>query len=446
MRQVLGRLGQWFRLGEISGPLLGVDIGHHSLKVVQLAHHHGEWSLEGVGMAPLPSGAVENGVVRDVEGVSKILIEACKMARASQRQAAAAVGGALVVVREIETPVLPPAQLRNAVRFEAERFLPYNIHEAMIQFQVLRPVEGTPTPRQKVMVMAAQAAAVNSRVATLIKAGLDPLVVDLESFATAYALLELADSFELWHSNVALVDLGASHTEVTVLQEGNPIFVRSIPIGGHQLDRMLAGTFDLSLEEARQWKEREASALPPREEAPQPLPEKPREAEEEAASEAEEAWIPPWEQMGLPPSSEGVEGEKVWDLDEGEEPAAQEVPTPEAEALRLYRALLPSLESLASEIDRTFNYVATYRSVSEMEEERFVQRVYLMGGGALMHGLAQYLQGFLNVPVEVLNPLERLRPATLVPEEILHQAPRFVVAAGLAVRQHVLRRKEAWAA
>lgn len=241
-------------------PLLAIDIGSQSIKVAQLEGDPGKFELKNFGSMPLEPEAVTEGVVRDEEQVTDALMRLLAAEKITNRHTVISVAGEAVMVKKIRVPNLPEDELADAIQEEAEQYIPFDIDDVQIDYQVL---EGAPgfeehefeddeEDKLDILLVAVQNEIIDSRLAVLAAAGLKPVIVDLDVFAMANALANSRNVKDM--GAVALIDLGHTFTHLNILLDGVSTFTRDIPVGGAMCTQNLVKQFQVEPKEAEQFK------------------------------------------------------------------------------------------------------------------------------------------------------------------------------------------------
>lgn len=226
---------------------LGIDLGHHSFKVVQAEATASGWRVLRADSVPTPPDAIRDGVVVDPEQAADALKALLKQARIPVGKCSISVAGASVVVRTVKIPQMPEQTLRKSIKFEAGRYVPTSVDDSFIEFEILGPSgEG----QMEVLIVAAPKDIVETRVRACELAGLEVEAVDIEPFAAYRALVEYSHEPPPEAGAVALIDVGATTTSVSVVAKGQFAMTRSIPQGGATLSEALKGFFKLTDEDA----------------------------------------------------------------------------------------------------------------------------------------------------------------------------------------------------
>jgi type IV pilus assembly protein PilM len=226
---------------------VGIDLGHHTIKAVQLDLTAASWRMSRVQSAPTPPESVKDGVVVDPESCALAIRQLLKRGRFAATSAIISVAGGSVVVRTVRIPKMPEATLRKSIRFEAGRYVPTSVEDSFIEFDILGD---SGDGHMDVMIVAAPRDIVESRVRTCALAGLEVEIVDIEPFAVYRSLIEADPNGDWAARTFALVDIGAATTNLSVISKGHFAMTRTIPQGGHVLTEALKSYFKLSSEDA----------------------------------------------------------------------------------------------------------------------------------------------------------------------------------------------------
>jgi type IV pilus assembly protein PilM len=235
-----------------SPPLIGVDISTSAVKMVELSEAGRGLVVERYVIEPLPKDAVSDGNISNLEVVGEAVKRAWRMMGTRIKNVAVALPAAAVITKKITVPAgQTESELEMQVETEANQYIPFALDEVNLDFQVLGPSSATPEDVE-VLIAASKKEKVEDRVAAVEAAGLKALVVDVESFATqaAFELIEKQLPGGGGGQTIAIVDIGASTTNVIVLRDGQQVYSRSQAFGGNQLTQDIQRKFSLSAEEA----------------------------------------------------------------------------------------------------------------------------------------------------------------------------------------------------
>lgn len=240
-----------FRFG--SRPLIGLDISSSSIKMVELVERgRGCYQVECYATEPLPSDAVVDGKIASIERVSDSIRRAYNRMGSHTKYVAMALPSAAVISKKIVLPAgLRELDMEVQVESEANQYIPFALEEVNLDFQIIGPAPSGPDDVE-VLLAASRKEMVEDRVACAEAAFLKPIVMDVESYA-AQAAFELIKS-QLPEGGVdqviALVDVGASVMNFTMLRNDQTVYSREQAFGGGLLTQDIMRAYGMGQEEA----------------------------------------------------------------------------------------------------------------------------------------------------------------------------------------------------
>jgi len=230
-----------------------MDISSSAVKMVELADAgKGTLRVERYAIEGLPKDAVLDGNIANLEAVAEAVRRAWKKLGTRTKNVAMALPTAAVITKKIICPAgLREEDLELQVESEANQYIPFALDEVNLDFQVLGQAPTGPE-EVEVLIAASRKEKVEDRVAVAEAAGLKALVMDVESYAmqTAFELIRQQLPNDARDQNVAVVDIGATIMNITVLRNGQAIYSREQQFGGNQLTQDIARHYGLSAEEA----------------------------------------------------------------------------------------------------------------------------------------------------------------------------------------------------
>ncbi len=335
--------------------LVGLDIGSNSIKAVELRRSHGELQAVSAGLEPLASDIVVDSMIVDSGSVASAISKIFADHGIKGTRVATSVSGHSVIVKKISMPALSGQELDETVRSEAPQYIPFEMTDVNLDYQVLSEESGS---SMDVLLVAVKKDKILNYTNALQLAGRQPVIVDIDAFA-------LQNCYEYNYSpapgaTVALLNLGASVMNINIVKGHTPLFTRDVSVGGNQYTDALQKELDLSFEDA-----------------------------------------------------EGLKlGKKLVAVSEdAKTPILQQV-----------------TELIVLEIQKTFDF---FRATAANEQ---IERIYLAGGSSRVPGLIEALRREFSLPVDVLNPFQRIEPPASAGELLEMQAPQLSVAVGLALR------------
>ena len=235
---------------------MGLDIGTSGVRAAEIRRSGKGPRLERFGQVALPPGAVRDGEVVDPAAVAEALRELWSRTRFSSKRVVVGVANQKVVVRQVDLPALPLAELRSSLAFTVQDHIPMPVDQAILDFHPLEEVVGdTGAPALRVLLVAAARGMVDGTLVAVQAAGLRPTMVDLTGFALLRAQAHVLSGLATPTAE-ALVDVGAGVTNVVVHQGGVPRFVRILLMGGDDMTGALAERLGVAVPQAEEIKQR----------------------------------------------------------------------------------------------------------------------------------------------------------------------------------------------
>ncbi len=371
-------------------PLVAIDIGSSSIKLVQLTEFkEGQYELTHFGMMPLAEECIVEGVVKNPGLVAQTLKNLIKAEKIQSHYAVSAVAGEAVFIKKIKVPVMSEEELSAKITQEAEQYIPFDIDDVALDFQILGAItvneeyegseesgfneESQGNDEQKedsseevegvmmeALLVAVQQDVIDERTDILLEAGLKPAIIDLDVFALMNAARLTNDLSSM--GTIALIDLGDSFTHVNIIQDGAMGYTRDIPVGGGYLTSMLMSKFRVSFKQ-------------------------------------------------------------VLDIKRGKFSS-------EVEEEEVIKTIVQAYKKVLDEVQNFFKYFSTLSNHQ-------IERVLLCGGGSMIRGLDGFFADYLKVPVEVMDPMRRIKinPKDFDQSLVDEMSGLSTVALGLATRR-----------
>lgn len=351
--------------------VIGLDIGTHSIKVICLKADY----LVNIGVAEISADSLSG---LSTEAKDNLVINALKRVllenKISVRSAVTSVAGDGVIVRYITLPKMTDKELKATIKFEAEPHISFDIEQVILDYQILGEKVEEELKKIDVLLVAAKKELIHKHLSILEAAGLNVVAIDLDAFA-----LEGAYEFtyaEEKTGSVALINIGATFTNVNILENGISRFTRDILIAGNNFTKVIQRDLRVDYKKAELLKRQKGAIL--------------IEEETELGSVRED----------------------------------------DEEAVQVCETIKSPIHELIGELQRSFDY---YQAQTH---ERSITKIVISGGTAKLRNIDKFLSQELKIPVQIDNPFMRLQinPKVYSPEYIEKVAPLFSVALGLAVR------------
>ncbi len=233
-------------------PLIGLDISSTSVKLMELSRTGSSYRIEGIGVEPLPANAVVEKNVAEVEAVGESVKRALAKSKIKSKYCAIAVSGSSVITKRITMAANQSEdEMEGQIQLEADQYIPYPLEEVNLDFHVMGETEGNPETVD-VLLAACRSENVDDRVAAVELAGLTPKIVDIEAYTVETVFSAMAPQMpdEGMDKTVAIVDIGATMTSLSVIHNHRLIYTREQNFGGKQLTEEIMRRYGLSYEEA----------------------------------------------------------------------------------------------------------------------------------------------------------------------------------------------------
>ncbi|CAA0095312.1 pilus assembly protein PilM [Zhongshania aliphaticivorans] len=237
--------------GQGSRSLLGIDISSSAVKLLELSRNGEKYRVESYAVMSLPAHSVVEKNIAEVEAVGEIVRAVHARSKSKLKRAAVAVPGSAVITKVLHMPAgMHENALETQISLEADQYIPYPLDEVALDFEVLGEVEDSPD-QVEVMLVACRRDNVDTRVEALDVAGIEPKVVDVEAYAVERSFELIAKQIGCDENTVvAIVDVGASMTSLTVVVAGETVYTRDQMFGGRQLTEEIQRRYGLTAEEA----------------------------------------------------------------------------------------------------------------------------------------------------------------------------------------------------
>ncbi|MGH7739933.1 MAG: type IV pilus assembly protein PilM [bacterium] len=356
--------------------IVGLDLGSSSIKAVQLKQTGGKWHLSALGTADIPGDAQES---KNPEIQRAAILETLKRVfkenKIKVKRVVTSLSGDAVITRYVKLPYSTPDELRANLGREAEQYIPLNIDQVILDFQILGETQEEGQRKMDVLLIAAKVDVVEQHLALLKSAGLTPEVIDVDTFAlgNAYEVNRLESGEE----TIALINIGATLTTINILEGGVSRFSRDIPVAGNDFTREIQKEFNIKFPEAEELKKTHGSIS--------------------------------MEEDDFNLSSVSHKDDRV---------------------LRMSDVMTPVLNKLLGEIRRSFDYYET------QARKKTVERVVLLGGSARLKNVNRFLANKLGIPVEHFAAFRNIEVEKGVDAELLGEKEfQLGVSLGLALRK-----------
>ncbi len=234
---------------------IGLDLGSSYIKTVKLKESKGSYELELFDIHTLPPELIVDGSVIDSIRLVDSIKEMIKKTGIRTKDTVISISGhSSVIIKRISLPEMSEEDLSESIKFEAEQYVPFDIEDVNLDFQILGPKEEPGS--MDVILVAVKKDIINEYISVIREAGLNPIIVDIDAFAleNMYGI-----NYEIEpEKNVALLNIGASTINMSILKGGISVFTRDSSLGSNLHTEALQREFNISYENAERLKRGEA--------------------------------------------------------------------------------------------------------------------------------------------------------------------------------------------
>src|SRR4030043_1523741 len=212
--------------------VVGLDIGSSSIKLVELREGKGGFKLQNLAISPLPPEAIVDGALMDSVTIINTIRDLITTSKTKTKEAVTSVSGHSVIVKKISLPMMTEAELEESIQWEAERYIPFDINDVNIDFQIFGSTPENPEVMDVVLV-AAKKDIINDYVSIIMESGLNTIIIDIDSFALENML---GINYDIGREEaIAIANVGASITNMTIIKNNISAFTRDIFKGGNHV-------------------------------------------------------------------------------------------------------------------------------------------------------------------------------------------------------------------
>jgi type IV pilus assembly protein PilM len=355
LKTTLEKARGWASLLRAKKDLLAIDLGSHAIKIILLTQTEKNLSLKAWGYLPLafkPEASLEDKKTQTINALRAFLIKS----EIRVQDAVTSLSGNSMIVRYVKFPLLTKSELSASIATEAEPFIPFDVNDVQFGFHILNEIMEEGQKKMNTVLVAAKKEAVLSRVEILQGAGLNPAIIDVDSFALENLYSQInASSTE---SGATLyLNIGHSVTNLSIINQGVTCVVRDIFISGQTFTRAIMKALDCDATAAETIKKSHVLLFEP--------------ARKDAA-----------------------------------------IATGKKDEVAVSDALTTALKDLASEVHRSVDFFLSQGS------DHSISRLALMGGSSSLQNLNHYFASNLNIPVSTINAFTFVEGAEIIPPEL----------------------------
>jgi type IV pilus assembly protein PilM len=231
--------------------IVGLDIGSSAVKAVELKAAGKGYRVSAFGSEPVPPDSIVDGAIIDATAVADAIRRLLDGHAFKSKEVAASLSGNAVIVKKISLPLMTDAELAESIFWEAEQYIPFDIQDVNLDYQILNSGAGT-NGTMDVLLVAAKKEKIADYTGVISQAGRVAVVVDVDAFAlqNAYELNYGAEAGAV----IVLLNAGASAININIMSGDQSLFTRDISIGGNAYTEAVQKELNLPFESAEQVK------------------------------------------------------------------------------------------------------------------------------------------------------------------------------------------------
>jgi type IV pilus assembly protein PilM len=237
-----------------SRSVVGLDIGSSAVKAVELKPAGTGFRVAAFATEPVPPDSIVDGAIIDSAAVTEAIRRVFGSKAFKTKEVAASLSGNAVIVKKISLPVMTVSELDESIYWEAEQYIPFDIQDVNLDYQILDAGGGGPEAKgtMDVLLVAAKKEKIAGYTGVIAQAGRTPVVVDVDAFA-------LQNAFELNYgldpaAVVVLLNAGASAININIIANGQSVFTRDVSLGGNAYTEAVQRELNLPFESAEMLK------------------------------------------------------------------------------------------------------------------------------------------------------------------------------------------------
>ena len=233
--------------------VVGLDIGSSAVKAVELRPAGKSFRVTAFAVEPVPPDSIVDGAIIDGTAVADAIRRLFESKAFKTKEVAASLSGNAVIVKKMSVPVMTAAELAESIYWEAEQYIPFDIQDVNLDYQILDPGTGSDSKgTMEVLLVAAKKEKIADYTGVISQAGRIPVVVDVDAFA-------LQNAYEINYGMdrqavVVLLNAGASAININILTGDQSLFTRDISIGGNAYTEAVQKELNLPFDSAEQLK------------------------------------------------------------------------------------------------------------------------------------------------------------------------------------------------
>ncbi len=227
--------------------IFALDIGSYAIKLVELKKTKKNYQLVNLNSVTLPPEAIIDGALMDSGAITDAIRELISGSKYRTKNVSTSISGHSVIIKKISLQAMTEDELADSIQWEAEQYIPFDIADVNLDFEILGPNEAD-SNQMDVLLVAAKKEIIDDYSGVLSDVDLTPSVMDIDAFAVQN-MLELNYPPQLGEM-IVVINIGAELSNINVIMDGISLFTRDVASGGGQITEDLQKHFGISYEDA----------------------------------------------------------------------------------------------------------------------------------------------------------------------------------------------------
>lgn len=227
--------------------VLGLDIGSGSIKLAELSASKKGYVLESFAIAPTPPNSIAGGEILDTVTLSEAVRSLLGDLKSKRNNIVTGIWGTAVIIKKVSLPKMEANLVAEQIKWEAEQYIPFDINDINMDYHIFK--KPNPNPEiMDVLLVAAKKDFIFKFAEVVETAEKHCVILDVEAFALANCFFQnYGDSS---NEIATILNVGSSFSNFVVIQSGEVLFCRDVPVGGVSYTNEISRNMGISFEEA----------------------------------------------------------------------------------------------------------------------------------------------------------------------------------------------------
>lgn len=242
--------------------ILGIDIGSFNIKVVECQQNNGKMEIVNYAITRTPDNSVVDGKITNEEKIVGAIKELLSKNFIKTKKAVGLISSSAVVTREVNIPKMKEAEIDKYIQIDSQQYFPMDLSEYILDYKILEETAGVEGPEYVILLTAVPEVLVTNYIKVIESLKLELEAIDIiPNVISKYVTNYLTNKADKMGNTIAVIDLGAQSTNISIISNGILQFNRMIPNGSNEITQAIGSTFKLSYEEAEEYKLKNAEIV-----------------------------------------------------------------------------------------------------------------------------------------------------------------------------------------